>query len=71
MNYYGEKTLNSQENALGGVKRKLKNSLQTLKERFLPFFPLPYQTLMRMWIIEGIRKEIEIHPELKKLLALK
>jgi len=49
----------------------LKNSLQTLKERFLPFFPLPYQTLMRMWIIEGIRKEIEIHPELKKLLALK
>ena len=32
---------------------------------------LGYQTLMRMWVIEGIHKEIKIHPELKKLLALK
>ena len=29
---------------------------------------LGYQTLMRMWIIEGIDKEIKFHPEIKKLL---
>ncbi len=32
---------------------------------------LGYQTLMRMWVIGGIHKEIKIHPELKKLLASK
>ena len=32
---------------------------------------LGYQTLMRMWVIEGIHKEIKIHPELKKLLTPK
>lgn len=32
---------------------------------------LGYQTLMRMWVIEGIYKEIEEHPMLKKLLATK
>ena len=30
---------------------------------------LGYQTLMRMWVIEGIHKEIEEHPALKKRLA--
>ncbi len=30
---------------------------------------LGYQTLMRVWVIEGIRKELEAHPEVKKLLA--
>ncbi len=29
---------------------------------------LGYQTLMRMWVIEGIRKEFESHPEVRKLL---
>ena len=29
---------------------------------------LGYQTLMRMWIIEGIDKEIKSHPEIKKFL---
>lgn len=28
---------------------------------------LGYQTQMRMWIIEGIRKEIAAHPELRDL----
>ncbi len=32
---------------------------------------LGYQTLMRMWVIEGIRKELEAHPEIKKLFASK
>ncbi len=32
---------------------------------------LGYQTLMRMWVIEGIHKELEAHPEVKKLLASK
>lgn len=32
---------------------------------------LGYQTLMRMWVIEGIHKEIKLHPELKKLFASK
>lgn len=32
---------------------------------------LGYQTLMRMWVIEGIHKEVKIHPELKKLLTSK
>lgn len=32
---------------------------------------LGYQTLMRMWVIEGIHKEMEIHPQLKKFLASK
>lgn len=30
---------------------------------------LGYQTLMRMWIIEGIYKEIHAHPEIKKLMT--
>lgn len=30
---------------------------------------LGYQTLMRMWIIEGIRKELKLHPEIRKLLT--
>lgn len=30
---------------------------------------LGYQTLMRMWIIEGINKEFHTHPEIKKLLV--
>ena len=30
---------------------------------------LGYQTQMRMWVIEGIRKEIRTHPEIKKLLS--
>ena len=32
---------------------------------------LGYQTLMRMWVIEGIRKELEAHPEVKKLVTSK
>lgn len=32
---------------------------------------LGYQTLMRMWVMEGIRKEFGAHPELRKLLASK
>lgn len=30
---------------------------------------LGYQTQMRMWVIEGIRKEISAHPEIRKLLC--
>ncbi len=30
-----------------------------------------YQTLMRMWVIEGIRKELAAYPEVKELLASK
>lgn len=30
---------------------------------------LGYQTQMRMWVIEGIRKELKDHPGLKRLLA--
>ncbi|MFC2149248.1 CopG family antitoxin [Candidatus Auribacterota bacterium] len=30
---------------------------------------LGYQTLMRMWVIEGIRKEIKTHPEIRKLIS--
>ncbi len=30
---------------------------------------LGYQTLMRTWVIEGIRQEIKTHPEIGKLLA--
>lgn len=32
---------------------------------------LGYQTLMRMWVIEGIHKEIKEHPDLKKHFASK
>ena len=32
---------------------------------------LGYQTLMRMWVIEGIHKELKIHPEVKELLTSK
>ncbi len=32
---------------------------------------LGYQTQMRMWIIEGIRKELIEHPEIKKLFSVK
>lgn len=32
---------------------------------------LGYQTLMRMWVMEGIREEFGAHPELRKLLASK
>lgn len=32
---------------------------------------LGYQTLIRMWVIEGIRREYATHPEVKKLLASK
>jgi len=32
---------------------------------------LGYQTLMRIWVIEGIRQEIKAHPEIGKLLAAK
>ena len=32
---------------------------------------LGYQTLMRIWVIEGIRQEIKAHPEIEKLLAAK
>lgn len=30
---------------------------------------LGYQTQMRLWVIEGIRREIQQHPEVRKLLA--
>lgn len=30
---------------------------------------LGYQTQMRVWVIEGIWKELKEHPELKRLLA--
>ena len=32
---------------------------------------LGYQTLMRIWVIEGIRQEIRTHPEIEKLLTAK
>lgn len=32
---------------------------------------LGYQTQMRMWVIEGIRKEVKAHPEIAKLLTSK
>ncbi len=32
---------------------------------------LGYQTLMRIWVIEGIRQEIKAHPEIGKLLTAK
>lgn len=32
---------------------------------------LGYQTLMRMWVVEGIHKELAAHPEVKKLLTSK
>ena len=32
---------------------------------------LGYQTLMRVWVIEGIHKEIKAHPELRKFLTSK
>ena len=30
-----------------------------------------YQTQMRMWVIEGMHKDIASHPEIRKLLAVK
>ena len=30
-----------------------------------------YQTQMRMWVIEGMRKDIAAHPEIRKLLTAK
>ena len=30
---------------------------------------LGYQTLMRIWVVEGIRQEIKTHPEIGKLLT--
>jgi len=32
---------------------------------------LGYQTLMRIWVIEGIHKELKMHPEVRKLLTSK
>lgn len=32
---------------------------------------LGYQTLIRIWVIEGIRREFASHPEVKKLLVAK
>jgi hypothetical protein len=32
---------------------------------------LGYQTLMRIWVIEGIRQEIRAHPEIGKLITAK
>lgn len=32
---------------------------------------LGYQTLMRIWVIEGIRQEMKTHPEIGKLLTAK
>ncbi|MBL7130292.1 MAG: hypothetical protein ISS45_02640 [Candidatus Omnitrophica bacterium] len=32
---------------------------------------LGYQTQMRMWIIEGIHKDLATHPEVRKLLTSK
>ncbi|MBU4468338.1 MAG: BrnA antitoxin family protein [Candidatus Omnitrophica bacterium] len=32
---------------------------------------LGYQTLMRIWVIEGIHQEIKMHPEIGKLLIAK
>lgn len=32
---------------------------------------LGYQTLMRIWVIEGMRQEIRAHPEIEKLLTAK
>ncbi|MBU1147629.1 MAG: BrnA antitoxin family protein [Candidatus Omnitrophica bacterium] len=30
-----------------------------------------YQTQMRMWVIEGMRKDIAAHPEIRKLITAK
>jgi len=30
-----------------------------------------YQTLMRMWVMEGLRREVKIHPEIKEFLSFK
>ena len=30
---------------------------------------LGYQTLMRIWIVEGIHQEIKMHPEIRKVLT--
>ena len=32
---------------------------------------LGYQTQMRMWVIEGIHKELRVHPEIKKVFSSK
>lgn len=32
---------------------------------------LGYQTQMRIWVIEGIRREIEEHPQIRRLLTSK
>ncbi len=32
---------------------------------------LGYQTQMRMWVIEGIRNELKMHPEIRRLLISK
>ncbi|MFH1940234.1 MAG: CopG family antitoxin [bacterium] len=32
---------------------------------------LGYQTLMRIWVIEGIRQEFKEHPEIEKFLTAK
>ncbi len=32
---------------------------------------LGYQTQMRMWVVEGIRRELRKHPDVKKLLGSK
>lgn len=32
---------------------------------------LGYQTLIRIWVIEGIRREFAVHPEVRKLLVAK
>ena len=30
-----------------------------------------YQTQMRMWVIEGMRKDITAHPEIRKLITVR
>ena len=32
---------------------------------------LGYQTLMRIWVVAGIRQELKAHPEIEKLFAAK
>lgn len=32
---------------------------------------LGYQTLIRMWVVEGIRHEIKAHPDIGKIIAAK
>ncbi len=32
---------------------------------------LGYQTLMRIWVVTGIRQELKAHPEIEKLLTAK